>query len=281
MSDAAEVQSREPRTRYDGGFDRWDRNSRIGWSVLWRASENLEFALGQENTVWVWDDAHRIWKNLRPEEQRYALREHELTLRQLRRAMPVLRLFLDGAQEMEREAAREALNRLGSAIVTLWHENGASDRLMRGDGWIDHPAAIYRAIARDCAEQLPANRRIPYDQAVFAHLVATAEADHRAGRRVRPPRLRDVDLLELPDHPLAAPPPQPGPKPKPAAADPDDAARPAETVDLSQLRDVFQEEVTRREQRIEAWQNRGRKTLPWAIGLFAASLVLALVRAIF
>jgi len=281
MSAEVEAQSRDPRSRYDGGFDRWDRNSRIGWSVLWRASESLEFALGAENTVWVWDEARRIWKNLRPEEQRYALREHELTLRQLRRAMPVLRLFLDGDQETEREAAREALNRLGSAIVTLWHDNGASDRLMRGDGWIDHPAAIYRAIARDCAEQLPANKRIPYDQAVFAHLVNMAEADHRAGRRVRPPRLRDVDLLELPDHPLAAPQPKVSPKPKSAAREPAREARPADTVDLSDLRGVFQEEVTRREQKIEAWQQRGRRTLPWAAGIFVASLLLTLAWAIF
>jgi hypothetical protein len=240
----------------------------------------MEFALGDERSVWVWDDAKRIWKGLRPEERNFALREHDITLRQLRRAVPVLRLFLDGDQDAEREAAREALYRLGAAIVTLWHEHGASDRLMRGDGWIDHPAAIYRAITRDCAEQLPGAKRIPYDKTVFARLAAMAEADFRSGHRARPTKLRDVDLAELPPEPPMDPPPAWA---KPAAAREADNARETrghESVDFSQLRGVLQDEEERSERRAEAWQKRTRQGIPWALGLFIASIILAIVRAL-
>jgi hypothetical protein len=197
MNVALHALSRDPRTRYDGGFDRWDHNSRQGWTVLWRASEYAEFALGEENSIWVWDDKDHIWSTLPADEQSVVLREHQMTLRQLRRAVPILRLFLDGSVDTEREAARAALHRIGTAIVGIWQQGKVADQLRRGQGWIDHPAALYQAVARDCRLQFNPPVDFKFEPTIFAALAAQTEEDFRAGRREHPPRLRPQDLANL------------------------------------------------------------------------------------
>jgi len=197
MHAALQAQSRDPRTRYDGGFDRWDRHSRQGWSVLWRASEYAEFALGEDSSIWVWEEKDHIWNHLPVDEQTVVLREHQMTLKQLRRAVPIMRLFLDGSVDTEREAARAALHRIGTAIVGIWQQGKIADQLRRGLGWIDHPAALYQAVARDCRLQFNPPVDFKFEHTVFAALVAQTEEDFRAGRREHPPRLRPQDLASL------------------------------------------------------------------------------------
>ncbi len=205
MANTSTVQTRNPSARYDGGFDRWDRNARIGWSILWRASEHADFTLGADRTVWVWDAREHIWTALPANEQDLIWREHELTLKQLRRALPVMRLYLDGAAGAEREAAKAALYRIGAAIVAIWQEGRAADQLLRGEGWIDHPAALYRALMRDCRHQFTPPIDRPFDSEVFAELLADTQNDFLARVRPCPPRLQRGDLacLQTRHSPLA------------------------------------------------------------------------------
>jgi len=153
--------------------------------------------MGEHQSIWVWDEREQIWASLPAEEQVVIRREHQLTIKHLRRAMPVLRLFLDGSIGHEREAARAALNRIGTAIAEVWQQGKVTDHLRRGQGWIDHPAALYQAITRDCRHHVEPAADMTFDQQVFAALVAQAEEDFRAGLRAHPPRLRARDLASL------------------------------------------------------------------------------------
>jgi len=291
MPTAINVRSRDPKARYDGGFDRWDHTAREGWTVLWRASEHADFVLGADENVWVWNEQQHIWNVLPPDEQDIVLREHRLTIKNLRRAIPVMRLFLDGSVTTEREAARAALNRIGTSIAAIWQEGRAEDRLKRGQGWIDHPAALYRAITRDCRHQLKSHPEIPFNPTVFAQLVALAEEDFNAGRRTHPPRLRPSDFAGLQanlEHRMrtAAPVDEVTHDPEMAGLDAG-AAEATETqmpepppaprdrsLDLAGLRQVYGSEMDAAEVTAEERKRRRRRVL---LGSGAVAACLALV----
>lgn len=188
--------SRDPRTRYEGGFDRWSRESRRGWSVLCHDSEHTPFAMADGHTIWAWDASGRIWNRVAPFESSAILREHENAMRRLRRALLVVKL-IDSKVEGERTAAYSALERIGSAIVATWQNGRTALGLPSNAAWFDHPAAIYLAVTQDCRFHLAERERMPFDPGVFAGLVATAQEDFKAGRRPQPPRLRPDDLVYL------------------------------------------------------------------------------------
>lgn len=196
MSAATAGHARDPRTRFDGGFDRWSYTSRSGWSILWHGSDQATYALGDGHTVWIWDEAGRIWNRLPGDEASTVYREHELTMRRLRRAVLVVKL-LDSEVPGEREAARSALQRIGSAVAEDWQLGRRSRAHEKGFGWFDHPAAVYLAVTQDCRFHLRERERMTFDTTVFADLVANAQEDFAAGRRAEPPRLRPADLVYL------------------------------------------------------------------------------------
>lgn len=283
MVGAAHAQSRDPRSRYDGGFDRWDQHSRIGWSVLWRASEHADFAMGENQSVWVWDEREHIWASLPAEEQVVIRREHLLTIKHLRRALPVLRLFLNSGMEHEKEAALGALNRIGSAIAEIWQQGKVADHLRRGQGWIDHPAALYQAITRDCRHQLEPAVDLEFDQQVFAALVAQSEEDFRAGRRQHPPRLRPRDLTSLqgsvkPSF-AAAPPPvvEPDDSPEQVEEDVPETFGPQGRFDANRFRHDMSAELESSDDENAARHSRRRRYLLVASGLLAASVAVFMV----
>lgn len=284
MQTAANASTRNQATRFNGGFDRWDVNARDGWSVLWRASEHAAFALGEDKRVWVWDEVAELWSPLPGDEQEVVLREHELTMRNLRRAIPVLRLFLDGSVGAEKEAARAALGRIGGAIADLWRQGRTADQLKRGEGWIDHPAAIYRAIAGDCRFLMDIRPPLSFDPTVFAELVAKAEEDFRAGRRTHPPRLRPRDFAGLQANLAARTPPARAPFPQQSATPARGAAfRPAAEearpvhagarLDLNKLREDYSQDMEAADISAREKQLR-RKRLLMGSGVAAASLLL-------
>lgn len=196
MSAAPAIYARDPRTRFEGGFDRWSYASRSGWLILWHGSEQASYALGDGRSVWVWDEEGRLWNRLPGDEAHSVYREHERTLRRLRRAVLVVKL-LNSKVPGEREAARSALQRIGSAVVEDWRFGRSSRSTEKGFGWFDHPAAVYLAVTQDCRLHLHERERMPFDAAVFAALVANAQEDFTAGRRAEPPRLRPADLVHL------------------------------------------------------------------------------------
>jgi hypothetical protein len=287
MVGAMHAQSRDPRSRYDGGFDRWDHGSRLGWSVLWRASEHKDFALGEHQSVWVWDEREHIWSSLPAEEQVVIRREHQLTLKHLRRALPVLRLFLDGPVGHEQEAARAALNRIGSAIAEIWQQGRVADQLRRGQGWIDHPAALYQAITRDCRHQFEPAVDMDFDPQVFAALVAQAEEDFRAGRRAHPPRLRPRDLASLQGPMKAAaqaatmsmeePEPVPEPRHETRETEIPETFGPQGRLDVDRLRHDLSAELESTDGDNAARHTRRRRFLMVASGLLVASAGLFMV----
>ena len=185
---AAQIDSTQDRSahaadaRYAGGFDRWNRNARTGWSILWRASEHGVFALGDGKSVWCWDSRDRIWNRIPDSEAAVILSEHDQAVARLRRALPVVRMFLDLDSGSEREAARLALHRIGAAIVNLWQEARRSDGLPRGVGWFDSPAAVYRAATCDACLHMPAAARIVFEADIYSELVEADQEDLRAGR---------------------------------------------------------------------------------------------------
>lgn len=282
MASAAHIQTRDPRSRYDGGFDRWDRNSRLGWSVIWRASEHTEFAMGEHQSVWVWDEREQIWASLAAEEQVVIRREHQLTLKHLRRALPVLRLFLDGSIGHEQEAARAALKRIGAAIAEVWQQGKVADHLRRGQGWIDHPAALYQAITRDCRHHFEPAVDMTFDPQVFAALVAQAEEDFRAGLREHPPRLRARDLASLQGaiRPAAAPMEEPEIVAEPRADLPENEIPenfgPQGGFNVDQLRQDLHAELASTDVASEA-KDRRRRIMMVASGVLAACLGLFVV----
>ena len=184
--------------RYEGGFDRWNCHARAGWALLWRASEHGLFVLGEGRSVWRWDSRDTIWSRIPQSEAAVILQEHDQAMARLRRALPVIRLYEKLEAGPEREAARLALQRIGVAIVDMWQEARLSDGLPRGVGWFDSPAAVYRAVTRDACMHLQAAGRIPFDAEIYAELVAGDQEDLRAGRRQQIPRMRPLDMADVP-----------------------------------------------------------------------------------
>jgi len=140
MSAATATVSRDPRARYEGGFDRWSPEARLGWAVVCREAEQGSLALGDGDSVWSWDNAGRIWERVDGQTAARMLREHTHAMHRLRRAVLVVKL-LNSKMGGERGAARSAMQRLGSAIVADWHA-GAPAAPGRNPGWLDHPAAV-------------------------------------------------------------------------------------------------------------------------------------------
>lgn len=280
MSAATANFSRDPRARYEGSFDRWSYTSRSGWLILWHGSDQATYALGENQTVWIWEEAGRIWNRLPGDEANTVYREHELSMRRLRRAVLVVKL-LNSKVPGERAAARSALQRIGSAVAEDWLIGKAARAFDRGFGWFDHPAAVYLAVTQDCRFHLRERERMPFDTAVFAELVAYAQGEFQAGRRAEPPRLRPVDLVYLQANVAAsdrnADGDLPGAEPHPWQSHPPESEAPlrqAEVERIVNLRqavaDAVQAELTQ-----EAVEHRKRRRFWLVSGLLAAGLVMA------
>ncbi len=284
MSAATIDFSRDPRTRYEGGFDRWSFEARSGWAILWHGSDHAAYALGEHQTVWIWDEGGRIWTRLSPDEAATVYRNHEITMRRLRRAVLVVKL-LTSKVAGEREAARAALQRIGSAISSDWEITQSGAYRGRSVSWFDHPAAVYLAVTHDCRFHLRERERMPFDPGVFAELVAVAQEDFTAGRRPEPPRLRPADLVYL----QASMPRADHHAESHAAAgesieamngqtsEPDPADQ-AESDRISTLREAVADAV-QRELSAEEAARRSRRRLWLISGSVAASLVLILALA--
>jgi len=199
-------------------------------------------------------------------------REHERALNRLRRALLVARL-LSSESDVEREAARSALQRIGLAIVAKWQEGRSVDDLERGTAWFDHPAAVFLAVTRDCRFHFPERERVPFDSRVFAYLVASAREDFKAGRRSQPPRLRPEDMALLQSH--AAPSPAvPDPMPDEVKKS-RESRKNAESDHFGQLLGQLREDLTRellREDGEQADQKRWRRRIFLVSGGLVASL---------
>jgi len=187
------------------------------------------------------------------------LREHHRALNRLRRALLVVPL-LNGGTDVEREAARLALQRIGTGIVEEWHEALAADGPQRSTAWFDHPAAVYLAATRDCCCHFAERERVPFDTNMFAALVAAAREDFRAGRRALPPRLRPEDMALLQSQ--VAPPVVEPPKP----IDPNY---------IGQLREGLTREFQREDAK-EAEHRRRRRQMVLLSGSLAVSLAIIL-----
>jgi hypothetical protein len=259
MSAAAASPSRDPRSRHEGGFDRWSRDSRAGWLLLGRASEYAPYVLAEDQSVWVWDARERIWMRLPGDEATAMLREHHRALNRLRRALLVVPL-LSGESGVEREAARLALQRIGVAIVEEWNEGLPADGAPRGAAWFDHPAAVYLAVTRDCRCHFAERERVPFDASMFAALVASAREDFRTGRRALPPRLRPEDMVLLQS------------QIEPAAVEP---PKPIESNYIGQLRESLMREF-QREDAEAAEHLRRRRQMVLLSGSLAVSLAVIL-----
>ena len=182
--------------RYHMGFDRWNPTSREGWSVLWRASEHGRFVLGDDQSIWSWDARDRLWRDMPAAQETTTLRDHHLAFNRMRRALLTIRA-LDSKLESEQEAARLALQRISSAIVTEWRDGPGADGARWSEAWFDHPAALYLAVTRDCRFHFGEAEREPFNPRIFAYLVTAAFDDFNTGRRQQPPRLRAEDMALL------------------------------------------------------------------------------------
>lgn len=218
--------ARDPRARYDGGFDRWDRVSRSGWVIPRPDSDAAVYALGNQETVWTWDDAGRIWQRLSADREALVLRAHEQAMRRLRRGALIVRL-LNSRIPAEKLAARAALERIGAAVLADWRAESNARYVDADFSWFDHPAAIYLAVAHDCRFHQRERDRAPFDTDLFAELVAGARQDFQEGRRAKPPRLRPGDLVRL-ETPHPAPESADAPADTATEIDPDTTDFPAE-----------------------------------------------------
>jgi len=281
MSAATAIVSRDPRARYEGGFDRWSREARLGWSVVCRESELRSFALGDGDSVWCWDDGGRIWERVDGQTASRMLREHAQAMHRLRRAVLVVKL-LNSKIEGERSAARSAMQRIGSGIVADWHP-GSGDNGPGAPAWLDHPASVYLGVTRDCRFHLAERERMAFDPSIYAWLVAAAQEDFLAGRRAQPPRLRPDDLVHLqsnfgpqvpepPDFGVDAPVDVPTFTDDPAA----EAEHEAESEHFARLREALAETVDR-ELLTEQLAHQRRRRF-WLVSTsLAASIVAAIV----
>ncbi len=220
--------ARDPRARYDGGFDRWNRVSRSGWLIPRPYSDGVVYALGNQETVWTWDETGRIWNRLPTDQEHVVLRAHELTMRRLRRGALVIRL-LQSQIPAEKRAARSALERIGIAVIDDWRAEENARSADTDFSWFDHPAAVYLAVAHDCRFHHRERDRAMFDADLFAELVADAQQDFKEGRRPKPPRLRAGDLTRL-QSPRSAPHAAPQAA-APQATDADNQAPPPANID--------------------------------------------------
>lgn len=275
--------ARDPRTRFEGGFDRWSYDARAGWAILWHGSDRASYAVGENHSVWIWDETGRLWMRLPGDESHTVYREHELTLRRLRRAVLVAKL-VDSEVPGEREAARAALQRIAAAITEDWQFSRGSRYANRAISWFDHPAAVYRAVTQDCQCHLQERERIPFDASIFAQLVASAQDDFDAGRRAEPPRLRPVDLVHLQTNVSSSlrqdahvPPGDDTHAMEEAASAASDAIRKAETDRILNLREAVADAV-QREISTEADDLRRRRFWRISGALGASALLVLLIR---
>jgi len=132
---------RDPTTRFLSGFDRWDKNA-LRRSIIWRWDKSLH-RVDAMGGVWWWDCDAEIWWILDDERTATAWRDHAAVQPYLRRAVPIIRLFIGAATDGERFAAYRALRRIGRAITDTWRETATVEKPEGDCATYDHASSVY------------------------------------------------------------------------------------------------------------------------------------------
>jgi len=165
--DAPDHHSRFP--RYIRGIDRWEFGSLTGRYITTAYSNAITVAVDETETVWWWG-SERIWSTIGdPVEEQKLLQQNAIYIEKLRRAVPVMWLYLRAPYAGEKDAAFNALARMAERM-TIDLRRAWNDAHIRIDS-----GSIYSDMSRQdesCRWQI-ADLHLPtFDQRVLEELFA-------------------------------------------------------------------------------------------------------------
>lgn len=152
--------SRDPRTRYHSGFDRWDPDALSGREICCSVSNCMTHAMDRQGGIWWWYAAEQLWYRMDSVLEPLIRAESDYFVAQMRKALPLMRIFTESRFEGEREAAHAALCKLADAVNAMFrqapHDGGAKIKAMN----------LYSGLTREHRWQVPDLDPPEYDEAV-------------------------------------------------------------------------------------------------------------------
>ena len=121
--------SRDLYTRYHSGFDRWNPEALNGREICCSRSCCLTHAMDRQGGIWWWYMDEQLWYRMDPVHEPIIRAESDCFVAQMRKALPLIRIFAETRFEGEREAANTALCKLAEAVNKVFkqtpHDAGA------------------------------------------------------------------------------------------------------------------------------------------------------------
>lgn len=152
--------SRDPSTCYHLGFDRWDPDALSGREICCSTSNCMAHVLDKQGGIWWWCAAEQLWYQLDPVREPLIRAASDYFVLQMRKALPLIRIFIESRFEGEREAAYAALCKLADAVNAVFkqapHDGGAKIKAMD----------LYTGLTRGRRWQVPDLSPPEYDGAV-------------------------------------------------------------------------------------------------------------------
>jgi hypothetical protein len=108
--------ARDPTTRFHSGFDRWDFDALADRRICCNHSNCIEHQMDCRGAIWFWSREDQVWWQMGPDQEAQARAQNALYVAELRRAVPIIRLYVGTSLGGEREAAYAALSRLADKV---------------------------------------------------------------------------------------------------------------------------------------------------------------------
>ncbi len=147
-------------TRYHSGLDRWDRDALSGRGVLCSVSNCMAHAMDMHGDIWWWYEPEQLWYRMDPFLEPLIRAESDCFVAQMRKTLPLIRIFTESRFDGEREAAHAALCKLADMVNAMFrqspHDGGATIKAMD----------LYSGLTREHRWQVPDLDPPEYDEAV-------------------------------------------------------------------------------------------------------------------
>ena len=127
-------------------------------------SNSMTHAIDRQGGIWWWDADEQIWYRMDSVNEPLIRAESDFFVTQMRKALPMIRIFAESRFEGEREAAHSALCKLADAVNAMFrqspHNGGARWKAMI------KPGDLYSGLTREHRWQVLDVDLPEYDEAV-------------------------------------------------------------------------------------------------------------------
>ena len=155
---------RDPKTRYIGGFDRWDYDALASRAICCSVSNCMTVSLDHRGDFWWWSYDEQIWWQHDAISRKLVKGESDLFVSRIATALPLIRKFSDSPPGPEKDATYAALSELALGV------NGAFRRSPDDGGVVITAFDLYSGATRDHSWQILDLHPPAYDEAVAADL---------------------------------------------------------------------------------------------------------------